>query len=98
MWCRAIGMACALAVGACSTAGSTDGRPPESRAGNAVVSAVGTPFLLVFKGVVCAFSVAVAAPIAGAASLSPSPSGRSAVESLGDGIGHNCGPPYVVSR
>ena len=65
--------------------------------GDAVVSAVGSPFLLVFKTAVCAASVAVAGPLAALAALSDSHSAAEARRSLGEGVGMNCGPPYVLS-
>ena len=45
---------------------------------------------------VCAASLAIAAPIAGLLALDPDPYGEGH-EILGDGIANNCGPPYVVS-
>jgi hypothetical protein len=58
---------------------------------------VGTPFYLLFKGVVCVASVAVAAPVAAVAALSESYYAPIARRELGDGVGKNCGPPYVLS-
>jgi hypothetical protein len=91
----------ALALGGCQTAQTAppDAVGAEGRAvhpGDAVVSAVGTPFYLVFKGVVCVASVAIAAPVAGLVALSDSRYAPEVQESLGDGVSQNCGPPYVL--
>jgi hypothetical protein len=94
-----------LALGACATSSgppAADGgfapasaEPGASPAGWAV-AIVGTPFALAFKTVVCAASLAIAAPIAGILVLDPDPYSEGH-EILGDGIANNCGPPYVVS-
>jgi hypothetical protein len=60
------------------------------------VSIVGTPFAIALKAVVCAASLAIAAPAAGVLTLGVDPSGEG-LQALGDGIAQNCGPPYVVS-
>lgn len=91
------GLIGALALGACQTAPGT--APETTRAGHpgdAVVTAVGTPFYLVFKGVVCVASVAMAAPVAGLVALSDSRHAPAVQASLGDGVSQNCGPPYVL--
>jgi hypothetical protein len=91
----------ALTLGGCQT-GQT--APPDAvgaengavHPGDAVVSAVGTPFYLVFKGVVCVASVAIAAPVAGLVALSDSRYAPEVQDSLGDGVSQNCGPPWVL--
>jgi hypothetical protein len=65
--------------------------------GDAVVSALGTPFYLAFKSVTCVLSAAIAAPVAGIAALSESHFAPEIRRGLGDGINENCGPPYVLS-
>ena len=65
--------------------------------GDAALSVVGTPFYLVFKGVLCTASVALAAPVAAVAALTESRSAVWGRRELGDGVAHNCGPPYVLS-
>ena len=62
--------------------------------GDAVVSALGTPFYLAFKSVTCVVSAAIAAPVAGIAALSDSHFAPEIRRGLGDGINENCGPPY----
>lgn len=70
---------------------------PVVHPGDAVVSAVSAPFLIVFRGVVCAASVVVAAPTAALVSLSEPRLIGPTTASLGDGLAANCGPPYVLS-
>ena len=92
-----------LSLGACATgsgppgadAGPAPASPGASPAGWAV-AVVGTPFALAFKTVICAASLAIAAPIAGLLVLDPDPYSEGH-EILGDGIANNCGPPYVIS-
>jgi hypothetical protein len=69
------------------------GTPP--RPGETFLAVIGTPFLIAFKIPVCVASAAIAAPIAGAASLAGS--GREARRALGEGLEQNCGPPYILS-
>ena len=71
-------------------------RPSEgSSAGNTFISIVGTPLLVALKIPFCAASIAIAAPLAGAAALTPD--GRDTEQALGAGLASNCGPPYVVN-
>jgi hypothetical protein len=94
-----------LALAACATGSgppAADGgsapvstKPGASPAGWAV-AVVGTPFAFAFKTVVCAASLAIAAPIAGLLVLDPDPYSEGHAI-LGHGIANNCGPPYVVS-
>jgi len=94
-----LGLIGALALGGCQTAPRDEISTRESAAahpGDAVVSAVGTPFYLIFKGVVCVASVALAAPVAGFAALSDSRYTPEVQASLGDGVSQNCGPPWVL--
>src|SRR5918996_729704 len=89
-----------LALCGCQTAPRDEMSTRESATvhpGDAVVSAVATPFYLVFKSVVCVASVAIAAPVAGIAALSESRFALEARRDLGDGVNQNCGPPYVLS-
>jgi hypothetical protein len=99
-WLSALG--CAIAVGGCQT--SPPPAPTELNThaaavhpGDAALSAVGTPFYLVFKSIVCVASVAIAAPVAGIAALSESRFASETRSDLGDGVSQNCGPPYVLS-
>jgi hypothetical protein len=96
-----VALSCLMAVGGCQTPPPDSGAPGERRLvmhpGDAAVSAVGTPFYLVFKGAVCVASVAIAAPVAAIAAMSESRHAPVARRELGDGIAQNCGPPYVLS-
>lgn len=73
------------------------GAPEGSSAGDTIISVVGTPFVIAFKIPVCAATIAVAGPLAGASALTPGPDGRDFREALGEGIAANCGPPYVLT-
>ena len=55
---------------------------------------VGTPFLFAFRVVTCATTAVLAAPTAGFLALTPDP--QPGLAYLRDGLGQNCGPPYVV--
>ena len=81
----------ALALSAC--------QPGDPNGGRVFLSIVGTPFLLALKIPVCAATIAVAAPLAGVSEISgpATPDGVDLRNNLGDGLGSNCGPPYVVN-
>jgi hypothetical protein len=102
MWHRLSALGCVLVIGGCQASpppASTEPITPKTVAhpGDAAVSAVGTPFYLVFKSVFCVASVAIAAPVAGIAALSESRFASEVRRDLGDGVSQNCGPPYVLS-
>jgi hypothetical protein len=84
----------ALWLAGCASA-DTEASTSTSSAGDTFISIVGTPFLIAFKIPVCAASIAIAAPIAGAAALTPE--SRETQRALGAGLASNCGPPYVLS-
>ena len=90
-----------VALGGCQTAPTYSGNQSDHvtvvHAGNAAVSVAGTPFYLAFKGVTCAVSALVAAPVAGISAVSESRSAPKIREDLGDGLRQNCGPPYALS-
>lgn len=66
--------------------------------GDAALSVVGTPFLIVFRSAVCVASLAVAAPVAAVAAVVPErPAYPETQRSLSDGLVSNCGPPWVIS-
>jgi hypothetical protein len=91
-----------VGLGGCQTPSTYAGGSSEHKAvvhpGDAAVSVVGTPFYLAFKGVTCAMSAVIAAPVAGIAALSESRFAPQIRESLGDGLKQNCGPPYALSE
>jgi hypothetical protein len=90
-----------VALAGCQTAPTYSGNQSDDvtvvHPGNAAVSVVGTPFYLAFKGVTCAMSVLIAAPVAGISAVSESRSAPKIRENLGDGLRQNCGPPYALS-
>ncbi len=55
---------------------------------------IGTPFVFAFRVVTCAATAVVAAPTAGLLTLTPDP--KPGLAYLRDGLGHNCGSPYVM--
>lgn len=90
-----------VALGSCQTAPTYSGNSSEYvsvvHPGDAAVSVVGTPFYLAFKGVTCAVSAVIAAPVAGISAVSESRFAPKIREDLGDGLRQNCGPPYALS-
>lgn len=94
-------MCLVVALVGCQTAPSPSGNANEHRtvlhAGDTVVSVIGTPFYLVFKGLACGASALVAAPVTGLAALSDSRFAPAIQDDLADGLARNCGPPYVLS-
>ncbi|HET6520355.1 MAG TPA: hypothetical protein VFG47_11165, partial [Geminicoccaceae bacterium] len=62
------------------------------------VGVLGTPIFLALKGAACVASVVVAAPIAaGAGRGGAGYRGAEVRRELGEGVGWNCGPPYVLT-
>jgi hypothetical protein len=55
---------------------------------------ISTPFVFAFRVVTCAATAIVAAPTAGLLTLAPYP--KPGLADLRDGLGQNCGPPYVM--
>jgi hypothetical protein len=94
-----VALVCAVGLGGCQTGTPADaaGHKVVMNAGDAMVSAVGTPFYLVFKGVVCLASAVIAVPAAAVVVSSESPLAPEARRDLGDGMSQNCGPPYALS-
>jgi hypothetical protein len=92
-------LVCALGLAGCQTSSpaETGGQKEVMHPGDALVSAVGTPFYFVFKGAVCLASAVIAVPAAAIVASSESPLAPEARRDLGDGMKQNCGPPYVLS-
>jgi hypothetical protein len=78
-----------------SAAGCASPPPPDPR--QSTISTLGTPFLIAFKIPVCAVTVALAAPLAGATGLTPTYDSRVIRAELDESVRQNCGPPYVLS-
>jgi class 3 adenylate cyclase len=94
-----LGLTLLLAIGlsACAAA-PKDATAPTAE--STIVSVIGTPFLIAFKIPVCAVTLAVAAPAAGAAAMVPpedNPEPGTARRVLADGVRANCGPPYAIA-
>jgi hypothetical protein len=71
------------------------GDHPRTHAGHVAVAVVGTPVFLAVKTVVCGASLVVAAPTAAVLALADGPYGQG-MQTLGDGVRYNCGPPYIL--
>ena len=97
-----IGMLLAIGLAGCAT-------PQDTQSGSGTfVSLIGTPFLVAFKIPVCATTIAISGPIAGASALAqpsaeevtlahdPDPR-RQLQRALNDSLVENCGPPYVIT-
>ncbi|HUK61234.1 MAG TPA: hypothetical protein VLV50_18535 [Stellaceae bacterium] len=67
--------------------------------GSAVLTAIGTPFLIAAKIPLCAVTIVAAGPLGATASLVPpqDPLGHEVRQGLADGIDQNCGPPWTVT-
>ncbi len=87
----------AASLGAC--AATPDNGGAQMTGGQAVLTAIGTPFLIVAKVPLCALTIVAAGPVGATASLVPpsDPLGHDVRQGLADGIDQNCGPPYVVT-
>jgi hypothetical protein len=94
-----VALVCALSLGGCQTRSAADTGDQEVvvHPGDSIVSAVGTPFYLAFKGVVCLASAVVAGPAAAVLAASEDRLAPEALRDLGDGMRQNCGPPYALS-
>ena len=86
---QAIATVLVLAAAGCA---SPPPAPPQS-----TIGALGTPFFIALKIPVCAITVALSAPLAGAAGLSPTPNAWAIRADLDDSVRQNCGPPYVLT-
>ena len=85
-------IAALLVLTATGCASSTPPDPQQS-----AISALGTPFLIAFKIPVCAATVALAAPLAGATGLTPTNDSHIIRAELDESVRQNCGPPYVLA-
>jgi hypothetical protein len=94
MLTRALVAGLALSLAGCASV-ETEPNSGGTSAGDTFISIVGTPFLIAFKIPVCVASVVIAAPLAGAAALTPS--SDETRQTLGSGLTENCGPPYVLT-
>src|SRR5215471_10679136 len=78
-----------------TAAGCTSPAAPDPQ--QSAITALGTPFLIAFKIPVCAVTVALAAPLAGATGLSPTYDSHVIRAELDQSVRQNCGPPYVLA-
>ena len=96
----------ALSITACATSPGGPARTPETAstpsaspgsAGGQVVAAIGTPFFLVFKTVVCGATLVIAPPISALVALTDRDDREVIRQRLDEGTARNCGPPWVLS-
>ena len=80
---------------ALTAAGCASSPPPDAQ--QSTINTLGTPFLIAFKIPVCAVTVALAAPLAGATGLAPTYDSRVIRAELDESVRQNCGPPYVLA-
>ncbi len=85
------------ALGGCAAQPGDTGTPTSG--GAAVLTAIGTPFLIAFKLPLCAATIAAAGPLGATATLVPPEDtlGQEVRQGLADSIDENCGPPYAVT-
>lgn len=88
----------ALVLAGCATA-----RPPGSEPisrdaanGQAIVTALGTPFYALFKATSCVLSTAIVVPSSAGLALTYRPEREEEREALHEGLGHNCFGTYVL--
>ena len=86
---QAIAAAFVLAAAGCASP------PPDPQ--QSAIGAIGTPFFIAFKIPTCGVTLALAAPLAGAAGLAPSPQTAAINADLDQSVRQNCGPPYVLA-
>jgi hypothetical protein len=67
----------------------------QRRGGHLAVGYATTPVYVVLKAPICATSVVMAAAVGSLAMLAPSRREKT-MRDLGDGVGHNCGPPWTA--
>lgn len=89
----------AAALFGCATEAGPPGQTPPPQGGAQLMSAVGTPFLILLKAPLCALTVLVVAPIAAVSEVADpySPEGHDYRQQLGSGIDQNCGAPWQVT-
>ena len=88
---------CAL-LAACATARPA-GAPPISPAaanGQAIVTALGTPFYALFKAAACVASAIIVVPSSAALALTDRPQRELEREALHEGLGRNCYGSYIL--
>ncbi|MFO1037367.1 MAG: hypothetical protein U1E45_11020 [Geminicoccaceae bacterium] len=88
----------ALLLAACTTpAPNETGEMAAERRGGDVVAVIGTPFYMLFKGVTCVATVAVAAPSSALLGVTTRRNRYEEQSTLQYGIGHNCGGDWTLN-
>jgi hypothetical protein len=88
----------ALLCGGCAASRPAGAPPMSTNAANgqAIVSAVGTPFHALFKATACLVSAVVVVPSAAALALTDRPDRVEEQAALYDGLGRNCYGSYAL--
>src|SRR3954471_3782049 len=83
--------------------GCAASRPPGSQPlsadaanGQALATAIGTPFYALFKATTCAVSTVIAVPSTAALALTARPDRAAEQEAMYAGLGHNCFGSYAL--
>jgi hypothetical protein len=76
----------------CAAACVSGPAPPDPQ--QTAINVVSAPFVVAFKIPVCAVTVALAAPLGGVATLSPTPDSWALRADLDQGVRQNCGPYF----
>lgn len=87
----------ALVTSGCATSRPPDAPPmsPDAANGQAIVTAIGTPFYALFKATSCLVSVVVAVPSTTALALTDRPDRREEQAAMYEGVGENCYGSYL---
>jgi hypothetical protein len=87
-----------LLLAGCATT-RPPGSPPlsaDAANGQAIVTALGTPFYALFKATSCVVSTVIVVPSSAGLALTDRPRRQGEREALHDGLGHNCFGSYVL--
>jgi hypothetical protein len=90
-------LACLLCAGC--AASRPPGSPPlsaDAANGQAIASAIGTPFYALFKATTCIVSTVLAVPSSAALALTDRPQRIGEREAIYAGLGHNCYGSYAL--
>ena len=89
---------CLLCTG-CAGATRPPGSPPmpaDAANGQALATALGTPFYALFKATTCVVSTVIAVPSTAALALTARPDRVAEQEAMYAGLGHNCYGSYAL--
>ena len=90
-------LTCLLCAGC--AASRPPGAPPlsaDAANGQAIATAIGTPFYALFKATTCIVSTVIAVPSSAALALTDRPQRTEEQEAIYAGLGRNCYGPYAL--